>query len=139
MATEFSKVGHIEETLNHPTVNPFTLLLICLAGWLNRHQQDVIVYLQEEIRVLTELLGKQTRFNDHHRRRRLAGKGKRLGRKTLDRFATLVTPSTLLAWHRRLVARKYDASQIRQRGRPKTKEEIEALEHLQKSYSVSGM
>ena len=93
---------------------------------MNRHQQDVIEYLQDEIRVVKELLGKQPRFNDHQRRR-LAVKGKRLGRKTLDRFATLVTPGTLLAWHRRLVARKYDASNIRQRGRPKTKAEIGEL------------
>ena len=68
MATEFSKVGHIDETWNHLAVNPFTLLLICLAGWMNRHQQDVIEYLQEEIRVLKELLDKKPRFNDHQRR-----------------------------------------------------------------------
>jgi hypothetical protein len=82
--------------------------------------------LQEEIRVLKELLGKQPRFNDHQRRR-LAVKGKRLGRKTLDRFASLVTPGTLLAWHQQFVARKYDVSKIRQRGGPKTKAEIEEL------------
>lgn len=64
---------------------------------MNRHQQDVPQYHQEEIRVLKELLGKKPRFNDYQRRR-LAVKGKRLGRKTLDRFATLVTPRTLLAW-----------------------------------------
>ena len=72
---------------------------------MNRHQQDVIEYLEEEIRVVKELLGRQPRFNDHQHRR-LAVKAKRLGRKTLDRFASLVTPSTLLAWHRRLVALK---------------------------------
>ena len=54
-------------------------------------------------------------------------KGKRLGRKTLDRFANLVTPGTLLAWHRRLVAQKYDSSKIRKPGRPRTKGEIQEL------------
>ena len=76
---------------------------------MNRHQQDVIEYLQVEVRVLKKLLGIQPRFNDHQCRR-LAVKGKPLGRKTQDCFATLVPPGTLLAWHRRIVARKYDAS-----------------------------
>jgi hypothetical protein len=35
-------------------MNPFGSLLICVAGWMNRHQQEVIAYLQEEIRVLRE-------------------------------------------------------------------------------------
>jgi hypothetical protein len=87
-------------------MNPFAFLVICLAGWMHRNQQEVIEYLQEEVRVLKELLGKQPRFNDDQRRR-LALKSKRLGRKALDRFASLVAPNTLLAWHRRLVAQKY--------------------------------
>ena len=82
---------------------------------MNHNQQDVIEYLQEEIRVLKELLGQKPRFNDGQRRR-LAIKGRRLGRKALDRFSSLVTPTTLLAWHRRLVARKYDGSLVRKAG-----------------------
>ena len=39
-----------------PAVNPFVILLICIAGWMSRNQQDVIEYLQEEVRVLKELL-----------------------------------------------------------------------------------
>jgi hypothetical protein len=87
---------------------------------MNRNQQDVIEYLQEETRVLKELLGKKPCFKDDQRRR-LAIKDKRLGRKTLDRFASLVTPGTLLAWHRRLVAQKYDFSRILKPGKPRTK------------------
>lgn len=79
-------------------MNPFAFLLLCPAGWVNRHQQDVIEYLQEEIRVLKELLGKKPRFNDDQRRR-LATKGKRLGREAVTRFCRLVTSNTLLAWH----------------------------------------
>ena len=93
---------------------------------MNRNQQDVIEYLQEEIRVLKESLGKKPRFNDHQRRR-LAIKGKRLGRQALDGFSSLVTPNTLLAWHRRLVAQKYDGSRIRKAGRPPTKLEMQEL------------
>jgi putative transposase len=107
-------------------MNPFTLLLICVAGWMNRNQQDIIKYLQEEIRVLKEQLGSKPRFNDDQRRR-LATKGKRLGRKALNQFASLVTPNTLLAWHRRLVAQKYDSSHKRTQGRPRTAGEIQEL------------
>ena len=52
------------------------------------------------------------RFNDDQRRR-LAVKAKRLGRKLLARVATIVTPETLLAWHRKLIAKKYDGSASR--------------------------
>jgi hypothetical protein len=107
-------------------VNPFAFLVICVAGWMNRNQQDVIEYLQEEIRVLKELLDKKPRFNDDQLRR-LASKAKRLGRQGLDRFASLVTSGTLLAWHRRLVAQKYDSSKVRKPGRPKTRAEIQEL------------
>jgi Tfp pilus assembly protein PilN len=57
-------------------MNPFGSLLICVAGWMNRNQQDVIAYLQEEIRVLREQLDKKPRFNDAQRTR-LATKAKR--------------------------------------------------------------
>jgi hypothetical protein len=106
--------------------NPFAFLVLFTAGWMNRNQQGVIEYLQEEVRVLLELLGKKPRFNNGQRRR-LAIKGKNLGRKTLDRCASLVTPNTLLAWHRGLVAQKYDSSKLRKPGRPKTRAEIQEL------------
>jgi integrase len=45
-------------------------LLVVLAGWMNRHQQDVIEYLKEENRIQRELLGgKRPRFSDDQRRR----------------------------------------------------------------------
>ena len=40
-----------------PLLLPFQLLLLMFAGWVNRHQLDVIEYLQEENRVLKERLG----------------------------------------------------------------------------------
>ena len=107
-------------------MNPFAFMVLCTAGWMNRNQQSVIEYLQEEVRVLKELLGKKPRFNDEQRRR-LASKANRLGRQRLERFASLVTPNTLLAWHRRLVAQKYDSSKLRTPGRPRTKAEIQEL------------
>jgi len=65
---------------------------------MKRHQQDVIAYLPEEVRVLQEQLGRRPRFNDDQRRR-LALKAKTVGRKGLRRFARIATPDTLLAWH----------------------------------------
>ena len=95
-------------------------MLIAVAGWMNQQQQDAIDYLREENRILREQLGgRRLRLNDNQRRR-LAGKAKRLGRKMLAAFATIVTPETLLAWHRKLIAQKYDGSSRRGPGRPRT-------------------
>ena len=66
------------------------------------------------------------RFNDDQRRR-LAVKAKKLSRKILAQVATAVTPETLLAWHRKLIAKKYDGSAQRTAGRPRTAAEIAAL------------
>jgi len=108
----------------HLALDPFRLLLISLAGWLNQRQQDVIDYLEEENRVLREQLGgKRLRFNDNQRRR-LAVRAKQLGGRMLSELTTIVTPATLMAWHRRLIAQKYDGSKRRGPGRPRTKEEI---------------
>src|SRR3954467_13653117 len=108
-------------------LDPFRFMLIAVAGWMNQHQRQAIEYLREENRVLREQLGdRRLRFNDDQRRR-LAAKAKGLGRKLLAEVATLVTPETLLAWHRRLIAQKYDGSAQRRPGRPRTAHEIEAL------------
>ncbi len=62
----------------------FHLLLIALAGWLNRQQQAVIDYLIEENRVLKEQReGHRLRFTDEQRIR-LAVTAKVLGRRALD-------------------------------------------------------
>ena len=50
-----------------------------------------------------------------------------IGRKALVEIGTLVTPDTLLRWHRRLIAKKYDGSKGRRPGRPKIAVKIEAL------------
>ena len=51
-------------------LSPFRLLLVTLAGWVNRHQQQVVEYLVEENRVLKEQLkGQRLRLTDDQRRR----------------------------------------------------------------------
>jgi hypothetical protein len=97
-------------------LGPFSFLFVSMAGWLNQRQQQVIDYLLEENRVLREQIGcRRLRFNDDQRRR-LAAKAKKLGRKILAQVATIVRPPTLLAWHRKLVAQKYDGSMYRTPG-----------------------
>src|SRR5262249_62426423 len=58
---------------------------------------------------------------------RLAAKARTLGRRLLREFATIVTPDTLLAWHRALIAKQYDGSTRRGPGRPPVMSEIRAL------------
>jgi hypothetical protein len=100
-------------------LQPLHLLLMMFAGWVNRHQLDVIDYLQEENRVLKERLGgRRIRFTNAERRR-LARKAHVLGRKVLKELETLVTPDTLLRWHRQLVASKWNYAQRRGPGRPR--------------------
>jgi len=107
--------------------HPLQFALIALAGWFNQQQRDVIDYLQEENRVLREQIGaRRLRFTDDQRRR-LAAKARTLGRRLLREFATIVTPDTLLAWHRTLIAKQYDGSSRRGPGRPPLMSEIRAL------------
>ena len=88
-------------------VLPFQLLIAVLGGWLHREQADVIAFLREENRLLkARLAGRRLRFDDGERRR-LAELGHRLGRRLLAQVATLVTPDTILRWHRELVTRKW--------------------------------
>ena len=102
-------------------------LVLMVAGWMNRHQEELIDYLREENRILREPLGGRPLRLPDTQRRRLAGRGKRLGRRALTQVASIVTPDTILRWYRRLIARKYDGSARRSRGRPRTPREIADL------------
>ncbi len=93
--------------------SPGQLVMLMLAGWINRHQQVVIAYQKEEIRVLREMLGgKRLRFTDEQRRR-LALKAKVLSACTLKDLGPLVTPDTLCRWFRKYAGAKYDSSGVR--------------------------
>jgi hypothetical protein len=85
-------------------LNPLSFVIACLAGWLSEHQQRCIEYLTEENRVLREQIGdKKLRFTDDQRRR-LAVRAKELSRSVLNRVASIATPETLLAWHRKFIS-----------------------------------
>ncbi len=102
-------------------------LIFTVAGWLNRHQEDLIDYLREENRVLREQLGTRPLRLTDAQRRRLAVRGQKLGREALAHVVGIVTPDTILRWYRRLIAHKYDGSGSRRRGRPSTPQAIAEL------------
>jgi putative transposase len=61
-------------------------------------------------------------------RKTLAEIGQKLGKHALAAVATIVKPDTILAWHRTLVAKKFDGSPQRKAlGRPKINQALEAL------------
>jgi transposase InsO family protein len=110
-----------------PTIQ-LQLLLITFAGWVGRQQTSVIQYLVEENRVLKEQIeasGRRMRLTDDQRRR-LAATGKPLGRQVSRQIARIVTPDTILAWHRRLIAAKWTYPRKRV-GRPGVMKEIRRL------------
>jgi len=86
---------------------PLRALLLTTICWVSREQQRTIEYLVEENRVLKEQLGGRRLRLTNDQRRRLAEKGKQLGRRLLGRVATIVTPDTIMRWHRQLIAAKW--------------------------------
>jgi transposase InsO family protein len=106
-------------------LQPWQLYFLILAGWINRQQQEVIEYLRTENQVLKEQFGKKRILLNDDQRRRLAVKGKILGRKRLEEIGTLFTPDTILRWHRMMIAKKWDYSERRKSvGRPPVSQEI---------------
>jgi transposase InsO family protein len=84
-------------------------------------------YLVTENRLLRNQITGRVRLSDGERKM-LADIGQKLGKKALQEVATIVKPDTILAWHRRLVAQKFDGSTQRKTpGRPKVDPELEAL------------
>jgi len=71
--------AHPEEKVK-ALLQPRQLFLLILAGWVNRQQQHAIEYLLTENNVLRQKLGKKRILLNDDQRRRLAVKGKILGR-----------------------------------------------------------
>ena len=93
-----------------------SFLLLMVSGWVHRHQLIVIEFLQAENRLLkNRLRGRRIRFTDAERAL-LARKAKAVGRRALLELDTIVSPDTLLRWHRRLVAQKWNFAERRGEG-----------------------
>ena len=107
-------------------LQPWQLLFAILSGWVHRRQQEIIEFQNAEIISLMQSLGKKRLLLTDDQRRLLAVKGKALGRKTLRELTTIVTPDTILRWHRQLVAQKWDYSDRRKKksGRPRIRQVI---------------
>jgi putative transposase len=107
-------------------LQPWQLLLLIVASWINEEQQRVIEYLRTENQILKEKLGNKRILLNNDQRRRLAVKGKTLGRKLLKQFGTLFTPDTILRWHHQLIRQKWDFTNRtdNQAGRPGVRQVI---------------
>jgi putative transposase len=102
-------------------------MLAYITGSVDEELQRRNEYLLAENGILRSQLHGRIRLNNAERIR-LAEIGKRLGRKALAEVAQIVSPETLLAWHRRLVARKFDGTKGREgRGRPTIPAELAAM------------
>jgi putative transposase len=98
-------------------------LIAMLAFGLNERMARKADYPREENRVLKEALRVATGKNriplTNEQRQRLATKGRALTPAERQQCCQIVRPSTILAWFRQLVARKYDSSRVRRPGRPR--------------------
>ena len=99
-------------------LHPWHILLLSLSALINHERDRALEYLIAENQVLREKLGKGRILLNDVQRKRLAAKGKELGRKGLSEICTLVTPDTILRWHRTLIAKKWGYSSRRNRDRP---------------------
>jgi len=113
------------ESLMSFVLQPWQLFCIIIGSWIHRQQQHAKEYLRTENQVLKEKLGPKRILLNDDQRRRLAVKGKILGRKLLEEVGTLFTPDTILRWHRMLIAQKWDYSDRKQQpGRPRIRQVI---------------
>ena len=102
-------------------------LLAYITGTVDQELLLRNEYLVTENRILRQQLTGRVRLTDGERKT-LAELGKKLGKQALAEVATIVTPGTILAWHRKLVAQKFDGSEQRKTpGRPKIDKELEDL------------
>src|SRR5919198_817887 len=102
-------------------------LLAYITGTIDQELLRRNEYLVTENRILRNQIQGRLRLSDGERQA-LAEIGQKLGKKALEEVATVVKPDTILAWHRKLVAQKFDGSKQRKPpGRPTIDQEVEAL------------
>ncbi len=102
-------------------------LLAYITGTVDQELLLRNEYLVTENRILRNQITGRVRLSDSERKT-LADLGQRLGKQALKEMASIVKPDMILAWHRKLVAQKFDGSPQRQSpGRPTIDPELEAL------------
>lgn len=108
-------------------LQPWHLLLLVMVGRAQRDQQQTIDYLLAENQILRKKLGNTHILLTDAERRRLAIKGKTLGRRLLEQLATIVTSDPILRWHRNLIAAKWNYAHRKSTGRPAVSDEVRDL------------
>jgi hypothetical protein len=106
---------------------PWKIVLAVLSEFVRKEQEKVIEYLQSENQILRENLGGNRVLLSDEQRRRLAIKGKALGRQQLKKVATVAQADTILRWHRELVELNNYTEPKQNVGRPPTDKEIVEL------------
>jgi putative transposase len=102
-------------------------MLAYLAGTVDQELLLRNEYLAAENRILSAQIKRRLVLSDAEKTT-LAEIAQRLGRKALKELAVVAKPDTLLAWYRKLIAKKFDGSKFRKfRGRPRVDEETERL------------
>jgi len=102
-------------------------LLPFVTGMVDQELLARNEYLAAENRILKARLKGRLKLSDAERAT-MGEIGHRLGRKLLSEVASVAQPDTILAWYRKLVARKFDGSKARRSpGRPRIKREVEQL------------
>jgi transposase InsO family protein len=100
-------------------------LLAYISGSVDEELLLRIEYLVAENRILLDQIKGRIHLSDAERQT-LADIGKKLGKQALEEVATIVKPDTLLGWHRKLAADKFDGSDQRKSpGRPRVNKELE--------------
>jgi putative transposase len=107
--------------------NLLTLLIASMACWLERQAASQIEYLKAENRALRSRIGRGRILFTDPERRTLGALAKEIGIKALRELDPLVSPATLLRWHRELVAQKWTFLERLRPGRPRTAIDIEQL------------
>jgi transposase InsO family protein len=103
------------------------ILLAYITGTVDQELLLRNEYLVTENRILRNQLTSRVQLTDGERKI-LAEIGQKLGKQALKEVAQIVKPDTILGWHRKLVAQKFDSStQRRAPGRPTIDPELEAL------------
>ena len=102
-------------------------LLAYITGTVDQELLLRNEYLVTENRILRHQIMGRVRLTDGERKT-LAELGQKRGKQTLKEVAPVVQPDTILGWHKKLVAQKFDGSKQRQTlGRPKVDQALEDL------------
>jgi putative transposase len=115
------------EEVETERVMDWKTLLAYITGSVDQELLLRNEYLVTENRILHHQIPSRVQLTDGDRKT-LAAIGHKLSKQALQEVATIVKPDTILAWHRKLMAQKFDGSKQRQSpGRPTIDPALETL------------